>query len=101
GQLEPSRVDVVQDEGQLAQVVEGQQVAQQLAGELRRAGADEAHGGHRASMARGWEPKQDRSRMVTASRQVSARTAMMSSCRPTAGAPHACSSSATRTRTWC
>ena len=49
---QPARVDVVHDEGQLVEVVVLEQIAQQLAGELRRTGADEAHRGHRSSMAR-------------------------------------------------
>ena len=50
GESEPRAVDVVHHQVELAEVVEGEQVAQELTGELRGAGAHEDDGGHRASM---------------------------------------------------
>ena len=51
GEPEPCGVVVVHDQGQRAEVVVGEQVAEQLPGELGGAGADEAQGGHRQSIA--------------------------------------------------
>ena len=53
-----------------AEVVEGQQVAQQLAGELRRTGTDEADGSHAGSMSRWRQNEQDRTGFLLASGQT-------------------------------
>ncbi len=51
GQSQTALVDVVQDQGERTQVVVGQEVAQELAGEDRRTGTDEADRRHGRSMA--------------------------------------------------
>ena len=51
GELEAMRIDVVHDELERPEIGVVEQVTQQLAGEDCRAGADEAHGGHRSRMA--------------------------------------------------